>query len=90
MFSEYPAILDLIHTVSIVQEIGILLFYTCTNILPLFEGWSTKAEWMVNLGGESGQPVRCRWPIFRGIFRNRRIVGQFFVASLFKGYKRPS
>ena len=26
MFSEYPAILDLIHTVSIVQEIGILLF----------------------------------------------------------------
>ena len=25
MFSEYPAILDLIHTVSIVQEIGILL-----------------------------------------------------------------
>ena len=27
MFSEYPAILDLIYTVSIVQEIGILLLY---------------------------------------------------------------
>ena len=32
MFSEYPAILDLIHTVSIVQEIGILLLNSKRSI----------------------------------------------------------
>ena len=29
---------------------------------------------MVNLCGECGQPVRCRWSIFRGIFKLAQLV----------------
>lgn len=29
---------------------------------------------MVNLCGECGQPVRCRWSIFRGIFKLAQLI----------------
>ena len=29
---------------------------------------------MVNLCGECGQPVRCRWSIFRGIFKLAQLM----------------
>ena len=50
MFSEYPAILDLIHTVSIVQEIGILLLNKERN------GVTEETGQITSVHGESPFP----------------------------------
>ena len=65
MFSEYPAIFDLIHTVSIVQEIGILLVHYDDFILAL-QNLGVRDALYCDMGsgwnyswyrGENGQPV---------------------------------